>query len=50
MMRVEVESKDMVETVRDKIHEKEGIPTHEQVLVFAGKHQEDKTKVRDHGI
>ncbi len=46
----EVEPTDLVETVRVKIQEKEGIPVERQILVFAGKELDDGNTLQDYSI
>lgn len=46
----EVEPTDLVETVRVKIQEKEGIPVERQILLFAGKELDDGNTLQDYSI
>ena len=47
---LEVDPGDSVENVKMKIQEKEGIPTEEQRLVFAGKNLQDRCTLNDYDI
>ena len=47
---IEVEPTDLVETVRVKIQEKEGIPVERQILRFAGKELDDGNTLQDYSI
>lgn len=46
----EVEPTDLVETIRVKIQEKEGIPVERQILLFAGKELDDGNTLQDYSI
>jgi ubiquitin C len=47
---VEVQPTDSVESVKQKVYEKEGIPADEQRLVFAGKCLEDGRTLSDYNV
>ena len=49
-MTVQMDSTETVESLKNKIYEKEGIPVDQQRLVFAGKQLENERSLADYNV